>query len=516
MKAREAAISARAGFALDRVLGFFAPGLGRARMASREQFISMDAAVKKRMYAAARPTDDAGGWIPYDGDVNSLIRSSSHPVRARVRQLVRDFPYAKRAQKLRNALIIGNGIRMQARVKNADGELDQVANAAIENAFAEWAQKADITEQHTFADLQALADRQLFECGEYFFIKRYLRGKKHPLRLQPIEPDRLPFASYGTSIAPGCDIESGIEYEKATGRRVAYHFLDDGYAAKTIRIPADLVIHGYEMERPGQMRGISPIASAVMVAGDLSDLLESELEAMRMASRYVGFLRTNDLPGFQAGVGAKPNGKKGKTVEHLDYATIQYLRQGDDFTLAKVDRQSGTFEPFIKFNLRTFSVGAGLTYELISGDYDKISYSNLKGIRLDLGVVLRPIQRNHINWLCRPASSAWLEAALLTDRAVMPYAGRLSPSCYAWIPQGLESPDRQKDVKADADEIRLGVNSPQRICASRGVVFEEMLDEIAEAQKKAAERGVTLGDVVSYMKNNPAALEEQDGVEKEE
>ncbi len=498
---RSIPFAARMGFALDRALAVMAPQYALSRVEARERFVS-------RMYAAARPTEDAGGWLPYDGDANSLIRSSSTVTRSRVRQLVRDFPYAKRAEKLRNALIIGNGIRMQARIKGPDGTMNREANAAIEGTFAEWAQKADTTETQTFADLQALADRQLFECGEYFFIKRYEKGRINPLRLQPIEADRLAFGVSTGKVADGAEIMDGIEYEKATGRPIAYHFQDDGYRAKTVRVPANQVIHGYEADRPGQMRGISPIASAVMVAGDLSDLLDAELEAMRMATRYVAFVQTPDIPGMQKGNGAR-GGKgeeKGRRVENLNHATIQYLRQGDNFTLAKVDRQTGTFEPYIKFNVRTFAIGAGLTYELVSGDYDKISYSNLRGIRLDLAVVIRPIQRNHINWFCRPVAAAWLEAAILANPALMPYARLISPSSYTWIPPGMESPDPLKEVKANADEIKLGTNSPQRICAGKGWVYEELLDELQEAKAMREARGLTAEEVDSALKNNPAAL----------
>lgn len=497
-------LAARMGFAFDRALAVFAPTYALSRVEAREHFVA-------RMYAAAMPTEDAGGWIPFDGDANSIVRSSSSAVRARVRQLVRDFPYAARAEKLRNALIIGNGIRLRARCKNPDGTMARDVNRIVEDYFAEWAQHADITEQLTFADLQALADRQLFQCGEYFFIKRYVKGKKHPLRLQPIEADRLPFGHSTGKVAPGNEMLDGIEYEKATGRPVFYHFQDDGFSAKALRIPADLVIHGYEVERPGQLRGISPIASAVMVAGNLSDLLDAELEAMRMAARYVGFVQTNDIPGMQRGNVAPGRGDgKGRPVEYLNHATIQYLRHGDNLTLAKVDRQAGTFEPYVKFNVRTFSIGAGLSYELVSGDYDKISYSNLRGIRMDLSAVLSPIQRFHINRFCRPCSSAWLESALLTIPEMMRCARLITPSSYTWIAPGMESPDRLKDVKADADEVRLGTNSPQRICARRGVVYEEILDELEEAQAMAEERGLSLGAVDTSLKTNPAALMGED------
>ena len=175
-----------------------------------------------------------------------------------------------------------------------------------------------------------------------------------------------------------------------------------------------------------------------------------------------------------------------------------------------MDRQSGTFEPYLNFNVRTFAIGAGLTYELISGNYDKISYSNLRGIRLDLSMVIRPIQRNHINWLCRPASAAWLEAGVLTTPALMPYARLLSPSSYAWIPPGMESPDPLKEVKANADELELAITSRHELCARRGRVFEEVVNELAAEEQAIREAGLSIGQVDAALKNNPAALMGED------
>jgi lambda family phage portal protein len=505
-------LAARAGYLLDSLIGVFSPRAALDRMNAR------DIMIRARMYAAAKPTGDAGNWIPYDGDVNSLIRSSSQQVRARVRQLVRDFPYAKRAQAIRNALIIGNGIRLQARLAGPDGTMDRAANEAIENAFADWAQKASIDEKMTFANLQTLADKQDFECGEYFFVKRYLRGKKHPLRLQPIEADRLLRGQYTGRLPDTVEVQDGIEYEIATGKVLAYHIEDDGYRYKVVRVPADLVIHGYEMERPGQLRGISPIASAVMVAGNLADLLDAELEAMRMASRYLGFVQSNDIPGFQAA--NKPKNKKGEDerrlhTEYLDHATLQYLRTGDTVTLAKMDRQSGTFEPYLRFNIRTFSIGAGLTYELVSGDYDKISYSNLRGIRLDLATILKPIQRSRVDQFCRPVAAAWLEAGLLTDRSLMPFARRITPAAYRWIVPGMASPDPLKEIKAKIDEINGFMATRHEYCAERGLVFEEVVTTLADEKKTIEDAGLTITEVDTALKNNPAALMDENGEEND-
>ena len=48
--------------------------------------------------------------------------------------------------------------------------------------------------------------------------------------------------------------------------------------------------------------------------------------------------------------------------------------------------------------------------------------------------------------------------------------------------------------------------SPQEIVTARGRDLEEVLDEIAEAKKMAEDRGLTLGEVKTPLKQNPAAM----------
>jgi capsid protein len=193
------------------------------------------------------------------------------------------------------------------------------------------------------------------------------------------------------------------------------------------------------------------------------------------------------------------------------------MPQGEDVKLVKIDRQAGTFEPYINFNLRTFAIGSGLTFELLSGIYDHISYSNLRGIRLDLAMTIRPIQRFHVNALCNPAAAGCFSAAMLVDPAMIPLAGRLVPGAYTWIPPGMESPDTLRETKAWSDSMNMGILAPQDICAEKGLDYPEQLDKIAEAKKMAEERGLSLGDVLTSLalktgvKTNPAALTEEKG-----
>lgn len=508
------------GRALDRVYGVFVPERALARMVARARCEDF-----RRMYAAARPTDDAGGWLPLDEDSNAVIRSSSRTVRARIRQLVRDFPYFARAVNMSCAFTIGAGIRLQVRMYGQDGKLDRKLNEALEEAWLRWAEHADTTGRLTFTDLQNLAERQRLECGEYLFIKRY---HKRQFRLQPIEPDRL--TSFGATPDAGNEIEQGIEFDPLTGTPRFYWFEDDycpgglpgskhTFKRRTVRVPASQVIHGYQALRPGQLRGISPLVSCVMVAGDLADLLDSELDATRIQSKYLGFVSSTDPAGFQnirnGGQVPAAAGSK-RRVEHLDNATLEYLRTGDTVTLATINRQGNTFEPFLKFNLRTLAIGTNLTYEILTGDYAHISYSNLRGIRLDLALALRPTQLHHVEWLCRPAFGAFLDWKRLTEPALLPYGRTLEPWNQVWIGPGQESADPLKEVKAFADELNLGVRSPQEWAARRGRDLEEILDEIAEAKHMMRERGLEIQDVQTALATNPAALMEGNGESEEE
>ena len=395
---------------LGKLVGLFAPGTRLAH--------------GKRMYAAARPTEDAAGWLPMDRNVNDVVRASSSVVRARVRQLVRDFPYFDRAVRMRAALVVGNGIRLQARyygAGKASATLDAELNEAVESAFERWCEQADFSGRLHFYDMQALAERQLLECGEYFFIRRFDRGR---YALQGIEGDRL--TGHGARAADGNALDGGIEYEEAT----------------------------------------------------------------RLQSKYLGFVQSNDPVGFQADRKAA-----GRRAEHLSNATLEYLRAGDSVTLAQINRQSGTFEPFLRFNLRTLAVGTGLTYELLTGDYDQISYSNLRGIRLDLAQALKPAQENHIRWLCRPVFRDWLKVESLRRPELAPAFAMLEPWSDKWIAPGMESPDPLKEITAFRAEVALGVRSPQEIAARRGRDYDEVVDEIAEAKTKAESKGLGFGDI---------------------
>jgi lambda family phage portal protein len=367
-----------------------------------------------------------------------------------------------------------------------------------------------------FNELTQLAERSEIETGESIFLVRAVKNRFLPFALQAIEPDRL--ATYqGRSVTGNTGYCDGIEYDTATGETVAYHFLDDGYTAKTIRVPASDVIFGYSVLRPGQMRGISPFVTAVLAADDLSQFIDATLDTAKLASKYLAFVKSEDITAWQ-GARVTETDSENKKIEEIENAIIEYLKPGEDVTFASHNIPNNQFDPFTKFVLRMVAIATGTSFELLSGDYSGLSYSNLKAIRADLVRGIKPRFDRRVKHFCTPVYRLFLQQAVLTGRIVVPgftVNEYFFEKCQ-WIWPGMESPDPLRDGKAAINLISQGLMSPQEFTAARGRDYEEVLSEIAESKKMMEEKGIDLKPVSTANANSPAAVDGDtgDGLEK--
>lgn len=486
-------------------------------------------------YAASKPTRLGDPWYPITTDINSLVNQQSSIVKARVQQLVRDFPYFARATNVVVNYTVGTGMQFQAKVRGDDRKLNKPLNRKIEDAFSWWCDEIDLAGRQHFGDLQRLAKRQDIEAGEFLCVcvttktpNRYL-----PIGLRFYEADWLTsFGALGengealpdASMLGFSDINgsravfNGVEFDLLTGEILAYHLVDpnSSKAANPKRIPARYVAHGYEVLRPNQLRGISPFVTAIMVAHDLNDIMNSELDAAHMASKWLAFVTTPDPTGMQSLRLSTDTTEEGTKIDYLDNATIEYLRKGEAITFANANRPGANFEPFVKLILRMVAVTLGISYEALSGDYAGISYSNLKGINNDMIRQFKPLQNRMQFQLLKKAHLWFMDWAYLTGRLDLPgYETDPLPylQCY-WQNPGFESIDPLREGKADIDAFNSRLKSPQEICAARGRDFEEVLEETAEALGLMKELGVEIEKTSTSLAGNPAAIADQDDLGK--
>ncbi len=148
------------------------------------------------------------------------------------------------------------------------------------------------------------------------------------------------------------------------------------------------MLHGFQTLRPGQLRGVTPFAPAILMARDMGDYTTAELGAAKMAAKWLGFVRSQD-PGFSQltrGLG-DPAACLRDEVENLEDLTIEYLNNNEDVSFAPPSQRPGdSFDRFVRHTLRMVAICLDLPYEILSGDYTSINYSTSKASRNDFAM----------------------------------------------------------------------------------------------------------------------------------
>lgn len=471
-------------------------------------------ALERKRYAAAQMGRLVGDWFPVGRDVNALVSSASQLVRERTRQLVRDFPAFARAADSLATYVVGAGIQFQSRVLDNDGKPHKVIRTRVEDAFKHWMDDADVSgsaafSQHFF-ELQALAKRQDVEQGEFFVV------------FQPHHSGRRSFLDYGIALyeserlaslnvmALGTNkVQDGVEYDARTGSPVAFHFIEDTLIYKTVRIPAEDVVFGLDRRRPGQLRGITPFAPALMLARDLAMTMDAEIDAAKLASKWLAVIKTPDVSGFQED---RVDKNQGQPIEMLENAIIEYLNPGEDISIQSHNRGGEGFQGFCRFVLRLIAITANIPYEILSGDYNGMGYISLRVGRNDFAQQLAPIQSRHVRHFCQPIFRKVMDRAVLQGRLDLPgyWTDPWRHQRGVWICPGMKAVDPLREIKAAIESIKAGLSSPQEYIMERGGDPDQVLSDISAWRAACAEEGLDfdamLGSVKTAMANNPAAI----------
>lgn len=485
----------------SRVLAEFGARQAAARAVAAERSRRILQQQQARAYAGAQVGRLTGDWTALQTSADSEILTSLRLLRARSRELVRDNEYAKQAVRVVKNNVIGAGVGMQAQIVNARGKLIAGINNNIEDEWCEW---TDADSCHTggllgLADIERLVFDELVTAGEVLvrYIERPFGNSRIPLALEVIEADRL-LDNWQAARAPnGNAIRMGVEVDE-WGRPTAYwlhprHPGDYQFTtfvpSKFVRIPANEIEHLYLIDRWPQTRGEPWMHATLKRLHNMGGYEEAEIVAARASANIVGFIRTPEQ--------MVPDGTEaGRQLIDTEPGTWQTLLPGEQVDGFNPTRPNAALEPFMRFMLRGFAAGVGVSYESVSRDYSQSNYSSSRLALLDDRDLWRVLQGWYIRRFRSRLHRRWLDAAVLVN-AVKASDYFSNPKKYRPVrfkPRGWSWIDPAKEVMAYKLAVRCGFMSPDEVIAqtANGADIEDVYNGIARARDLAGDLGLVL------------------------
>ncbi|MBT9139234.1 MAG: hypothetical protein DDT31_01816 [Syntrophomonadaceae bacterium] len=328
-------------------------------------------------------------------------------------------------------------------------------------------------------------------------------NRPYSFALNIVEADRL-FTPAG--LRGNKNIREGVELGER-GEPIAYYIrkthpgdilYTNARAIEYIRYPAmniygmPNIMHLYWQKRPGQTRGEPFFAPVLALFKDLTDYIEAELIAEKIAACFAGFITKSDP--YIAGMNRSKE-VAGKRIEEIYPGMFEYLAPGEDIKFANPSRPSGTFEPFVERILRAIGVGLGMPYELIAKDFSKTNYSSARAALLEAWRFFKVEQDWLGNKFNQPVWERLLLEAFLREEITAPnfLENRLEWTRARWIAPGRGWVDPVKEVQASLKAVEGNISTLADECASNGKDWEETLEQIARENKKKQSLGLPVG-----------------------
>lgn len=448
------------------------------------------------LYEAGSTSKRTSTWRPPTSTANSMLGTLGL-VRDRSRHAVRNDGYAWGITDKLVSNLIGTGIKPLSQAP------DRAFRLAVQRLWNAWVEVSDADGQCDFYGQQALAVRVWLEGGDSFGrLRNRLAsdGLPVPIQLQVIEPELVPYSYHGYAAATGNKVRAGIEFD-ALGRRVAYYFhpsrpeVDDFDSAQLRRIPAESVVHLYETQRGGQLRGMPWLTRALVKLHELDKFDDAALLRQQIGNLFGAFVSPGNTPPEQEDLNpmtGQPTSVDSDNVElvTLVAGTVQELSQGEEIKFSDPPDPPATYADFIRQHLRSVSVATGVPYEVLTGDMTGMNDRTMRVVLNEFKRRMQQLQHSVIAFrFCRPVWQAWLDRAILSGALPTPEGYGTDPlkpwAAVMWTPQRWAYIHPVQDVDAQVAEVRAGLTSRSAIVSENGEDAEEIDRQQAEDNARA-------------------------------
>lgn len=473
---------------LDRAIASVAPQWGARRARARVILAHYDAASVGRRASSLRASrSDA------DGAARQRMRMAWYS-----RDMVRNTPFATRAQSVIVGNVVGDGIIPKISIsyprlrKAALRKIREKGMKRIEEHLD--TVQIDRAGRLNLYGLQGLIMKTVVDAGECLvrIHSDHPDANALPLQLEVLEPDYLDQDKFGW-LPGGGEIREGIEYD-AHKRRVAYWLFPEHPGADwtvrtgsgvSRRVPVDEILHVYRVDRPGQQRGVTWFAPVIMRMQDLANYEDAQLTRQEIAACFAAFR----VPGSGEG----PGDRSGDFKE-LEPGAIYDLGSDEDVKFAAPPGVDG-YDEFTRSVLRSIAAGMGITYEALTGDLSQVNFASARMGRIDMDQNVSSWQWTMlIPQLLQPLSRIFVEAWESVDGGDMLAAGLPADIwddiALTWVPPRKFIVDPTREFAALREAVRSGFASRQQVVRMLGIDPERLLEEQAQDKEEADRLGL--------------------------
>lgn len=418
------------------------------------------------------------------------------------RELVRNDPAARTiVDKLRREIIGTRGLWPQVKTDT------QVLNDEIEMKFRKWSRACGLLSE-TWVEIQRQIVNEVTTVGESFVSWGILDGR---VVIQCHETEALSgsFANGGPQVAAGNQIIGGIEYD-TYGRPLNYYIskTQPGPWGNTFdyqTLPAERVSHIFFRDRPSQWRGVSTFAPVVITLYDVGSAEYAELTGLKFSAcvQMVHKTATGDVPGAEDADSASTSGLDLEL--RVEPGVVNAIGPDESLELMDPKRPGGQFLPFVSSLFSKVAACVGLPQSRISGDYSKTNYSSDRSESIACRPTYMEWQELVIADFCEPIFRHWLEYAIITGEVKLRrYTIEDIVDATSWQRPGFSNVDQEKEAKATALELALGLTTLSQAAAERGQDLRELAKQRKADKAMLAEYQIDADALIAAANGQPS------------
>lgn len=408
---------------------------------------------------------------------------------------------------------------------------------AIEWVWEVWCRQCDWSNRLHFQDMQHLGLRTMLTQGDLlqFTIMQEEPTKLLALQLQEVHPGRLGTPMGMSATDASTDVRDGVKLDER-GRAVGYyigqpstsmaglsgqlgwgeHVYQPAYAGHR-----KLVFHCFRPLFAEQVRGRSVLEPGLKLFRQLNDALDYELVAQIITAAFPLFIERQQ-PGMPAvsnlraggmapGMPGLPGTGAGRIEPNAPPMAMGHRPNygvepggwlvgdvGDKPHVLQSNRPGGNFNSFLEVIMRAMAASTGQTYETLTRDFSKTTYSSARAALLEAWRTIlyyRDFLQRHY---CQPIwamvwEEAWLRGLLpIPAGAVDFYDAPHLWTAATWMGPARGYIDPVKEVEANIMAVRALMKNMVDVHAEQGRDWRDSLRQSSRERRMMRDEGLSI------------------------